>query len=88
MSTNLMIPKNEIEEILSGIGYFELKFNYYCQETKTIWYEGYLNTEYLICIKVIDQNNLEIWDCDYYIEQFVKAGIAIKQKNSWKVLLY
>lgn len=81
------IPLDNIEEVLKKLGYFDLEFNYYGEETKTIWYEGYIDTDYRIQIIIIDDRTLEIWDCDYYIDNFVRAGIAKKiDGNNWEVI--
>lgn len=31
-------------------------------------------------IKIIDETTLEIWDCDYYLDIYVLAGDANKNK--------
>ena len=87
MSKNNHIKLEEIEFILEELEYFDLAFNYYSEETNVFWYEGYLDTEYRIQIKIIDENTLEIWDCDYYVDNFVRAGIAKRnEENFWVVL--
>lgn len=80
------IKIEEIEKILKMLGYFEIEFKYYSEESNTVWYDGYLDTDYRIQIKIIDQNTIEIWDCDYYIDNFVREGIAKKnEQNIWEV---
>lgn len=82
-----IIGPEEIENILNKIGYFHLEFNYFCNETQTFWYEGYLDTDYRIQVKIIDSNTIEIWDCDYYVDNYVRAGIARKNDfNKWDVI--
>lgn len=78
------IEREAVEDILYKIGYFDLEFSYYSEFSNTIWYEGYIDTEYRIMIKMIDENTIEIWDCDYYSDDYVRAGLAKKNiENNW-----
>ena len=74
-----------IEEVLSKLGYFDLDFRSINNASNIISYEGYLDTTYLIHIHVKNPYNLEIWDCIYDEENFVRSGTATQVDGKWDV---
>lgn len=87
MSNIHNITLNEIEGILEMIGYFDLEFIHSNKETGTVWYEGCLDTEYRIMIKILDEDMMEVWDCDYYVDDYSRAATAKKNEGGgWEII--
>jgi len=80
------IPHQAIEEALHKLGYFDLDFRSIDLASNIISYEGYLDTAYLIQIHVKNPDELEIWDCIYDEENFVRSGTATRVDKVWQVL--
>lgn len=75
-----------IEDILTKLGYVDLEFRSIDLASNTILYEGYLDTTYFIEIHAESTDKLEIWDCIYNEENYVRSGIATRVDGEWQVL--
>ena len=75
-----------IEEILTKLGYVDLDFRSFDLASNIISYEGYLDTAYLIQIHIKNPDELEVWDCIYDEENFVRSGTATRVDGEWQVL--
>lgn len=76
----------EIEKILTKLQYFDLHFVSHDTFTNTYAYDGYLDTFYRIHVSLVDEQKMEIWDCVYDEENFVRAGIAHLVKGTWEII--
>lgn len=84
MRIKYFINKNEIENLLNKLGYYDLEFNYFSEYARSYFYEGCLDTEYRIAIKIIDEETLEIWDCDYYEDNYVLVSLVKRNEiDEW-----
>ena len=81
----IMYTIKEIEQILAKLQYFDLHFVNHDTHTDTYAYDGYLDTYYRIHVKLIGEEKMEIWDCVYDEENFVKAGTAHFVDGTWNV---
>lgn len=75
-----------IEDILTKLGYVDLDFRSINLASNTISYEGHLDTAYVIQIHAQSPDKLEIWDCIYDEENYVRSGIATRVDGEWQVL--
>lgn len=87
MSKIRNVTLKEIEGVLEKIGYFDLEFSHINRGTDTVWFEGHLDTEYRIMVKILDENLMEVWDCDYYVDDYARAAMAKKgEGDEWEVI--
>ena len=78
--------QKEINNVLSKLQYFDQQFISHDSHTNTYTYDGYLDTFYRIKVKLIGDDKMEIWDCIYDEENYVRSGIAYYKDGLWEVI--
>ncbi|SHG56139.1 hypothetical protein [Ornithinibacillus halophilus] len=76
--------KEVIESVLINLDYYDLSFLNYDTYSKIFWYDGYLDTNYRIKV-IVNETKLEIWDCIYTENNYVRAGVAKFKQGVWEV---
>lgn len=79
------ITIKEVEHILSKLGYFDINFISRNSNSNIFWYDAYLDTYYRIQVTITGLSHIEVWDCIYEEDNFVRSGIAEKIEGEWKI---
>lgn len=84
--TNNTILQNNIEKILTKLKYFDLEFFGYDSFSNTFSYNGYIDTAYRIHIIMNGTEEMEVWDCTFDKENFVKICRAKLLSGKWEII--